>query len=153
MVGRAPGELAVPFTVGDRGGGFSPAQRRNLSPAHGDKPATYRSVLMGHSGAASGEPAAGGGSTVPARASDRGGGEAAPAQRRNLSPAHGSSANTYQGIKEAQGGGASGEHAAGAGQQSLLPWRAVEQVISTCSTKTPCVGSLNICLPTNIGLS
>jgi hypothetical protein len=103
--------LAVPTTVGDRGGGSAPAQRRNLSPARSNKTTLYKSVVMGQSGAASGEPAAGGGSTVPVRASNRGGG-AAPAQRRNLSPGHGSSTNTYQGIEEAQSGGASGEHAA-----------------------------------------
>jgi hypothetical protein len=51
---------------------------------------------------------------VPARAGDRGGG-AAPAQRRNLSPAHGNSANAYQGLEGAPNEAASGEHAATGG--------------------------------------
>ncbi len=110
----AGGGLAVPTTVGERGGGSAPAQRRNLSPAHGDKHATYRSVVMGRGGAASGKPAAGGGSMVPATVGERGGG-AALAQRHNLSPAHGNSANTYQGIEGVQSEAASGEHAAAGG--------------------------------------
>jgi hypothetical protein len=36
---------AGPATVGGRGGGAAPAQRRNLSPAHGDKRATVSSGL------------------------------------------------------------------------------------------------------------
>ncbi len=77
----------------------------------GGKPATYKSVA-GQSGAASGEPAAGGGSTVPATVGRRGSGTA-PAQRSNLSRAHGSTPTTYKGEMAAQGGAVGCEHAAG----------------------------------------
>jgi hypothetical protein len=52
---------------------------------------------------------------VPTTVGERGGGSA-PAQRRNLSPAHGNSASTYQGIEGAQSEAASGEHANASGR-------------------------------------
>jgi hypothetical protein len=98
----------VSTTLGERGGGAAPAQRRNLSPAHGNRQATYRDVLVEHSGAASGEPAAGSGPTGPATEGRRGGG-AAPAQRRNLSPARGNGLTTLRSEMAARGGTFSGE--------------------------------------------
>jgi hypothetical protein len=75
----------------------------------------YRSSLIcPGDGGESARRTAGGELAVPARAGDRGGG-AAPAQRHNLSPAHGNSANAYQGLEEAPNEGASGEHAAAGG--------------------------------------
>ncbi len=79
--------------VGDRGGGSAPAQRRNLSPAHGSNPNAYKDIMAEQVGTASGEPAAGDGLAVPTTVGDRGSGSA-PAQRRNISPAYGSSPNT-----------------------------------------------------------
>ncbi len=105
------GELAVSATVGERGGKSAPAQRSNLSPAHGDKQPTNRDVLVERSGAASGEPAAGSGPTGPATVGKRGGG-AASAQRRNLSPARGTGPTTLRGEVAAQRGAFSGELAA-----------------------------------------
>ncbi len=99
-------------TVGERGGGSAPAQRRNLSPAHDDTQATYRDVLVEHSGAASGEPAVGSGPTGPATEGRRGGGAAPAAQRRNLSPARGNSPTTFRSEMAARGGTFSGELAA-----------------------------------------
>ncbi len=100
-------------TVGERGGGSAPAQRRNRSPAHDiiDRRATYRDILVERSGAASGEPAAGSGPTGPATEGRRGGG-AAPAQRRNLSPARGNGPTTFRSEIAARGGTFSGELAA-----------------------------------------
>jgi hypothetical protein len=64
-----------------------------------------------HSGAASGEPAAGSGPTGPATKGRRDGG-AAPAQRRNLSPARGNGPTTLRSEMAARGGTFSGELAA-----------------------------------------
>jgi hypothetical protein len=114
--GAASGEPAAgsgptgPATEGERGGGAAPAQRRNLSPARGNGPTTFRSEVE-RSGAASGEPAAGSGPTGPATGGRRGGG-AAPAQRRNLSPARGNGPTTFRSEMAARGGTFSGELAA-----------------------------------------
>jgi hypothetical protein len=93
----------VSANEGRRGGGAASAQRRNLSPAQGDKQATYRDVLVGHSGAASGEPAVGSGPTGPVTEGRRGGG-AALAQRRNLSPARGNGPTTFRSEMAARDG-------------------------------------------------
>ncbi len=107
------GELAMSATMGERGGRVAPAQRSNFSPAHSNSRATYKDVLVERSEAASSEPAAGSGPTGPATEGKRGGG-AAPAQRRNLSPARANGPTTRTGDDKvvARGGAFSGEPAA-----------------------------------------
>ncbi len=100
--GNEPSSRSSPSSVSSRSSGSRPSQ-------------PYRpSLIEPGDGGESARRTAGGGLAVPTTVSDRGGG-AAPAQRRNLSPAHGNSPNTYQDIEGAQSEAASGEHAAAGG--------------------------------------
>ncbi len=76
----------MPTQRDDRGGGFAPAHRRNLDPAHSDNRTLSKVIAAAPQPNASGGGYVGSRPSMPTQRDDRGGGFA-PAHRRNLDPA------------------------------------------------------------------
>jgi hypothetical protein len=87
------GGPAMPTTGGDRGGGFAPAHRRNLEPAHSNNQTLSKVIAAARQRNASSSNTAGSRPSVPTQEGENWGGSA-PAPSNNFDPALGN--NYYE---------------------------------------------------------